>query len=288
MVNNKGEITMKTKLLAILTIMAAGSIAGCGGGGTSAPASTPATSISGKVADGYLVGATVFLDKNDNYQMDSGEPSATTDQNGAYTLHMASADVGKYPIVAIATKGVTIDKDTGTPVTNSFMLSMPALAVSGSANSNFISPMTSQLREMMATGKYANMQNAMADLRTQLGMPGIDMLSDYMAANNVTMHTAAQNMASLMGSQMPQLFHTNGSTTTVDVNRYRGMMGTIFSNMSSIRGQNGQTAMVNLNGEMTTLLTNMPMMSAGQPFQNMSTAFRGGMTSGAGTGGMMR
>lgn len=279
---------MKTKLLAILTIIAAGSIAGCGSSGSSTPASAPATSISGKVADGYLVGATVFLDKNGNYLMDSGEPSATTDQNGAYTLNMAPADVGKYPIVAIATKGVTIDKDTGTAVTSSYMLSMPALAVSGSANSNFISPMSSQLREMLETGKYATMQDAIAELRTQLGMPGIDMLSDYMAANNVAMHTAAQNMASLMGSQMPQVFHTNGSTTTVDVNRYRGMMGTIFSNMSSVRVQNGQTAMTNLMGEMTTLLTNMPMLSAGQPFQNMSTAFRGGMMSGTGTGGRMR
>jgi hypothetical protein len=179
---------------------------------------------------------------------------------------------------------VTVDKDTGTAVTNSYMLSMPALAVSGSVSNNFISPMTSQLREMMETGKYANMQDAMDALRTQLGMPGIDMLSDYMAANNVPMHTAAQNMASLMGSQMPQLFHTNGSTTTMDVNRYRGMMGTIFSNMTSIKGQNAQTVMVNLNGAMTTLLTNMPMLSTGQPFRNMSAAFRGGMMSGAGTG----
>ncbi|MDD2736399.1 MAG: hypothetical protein PHF56_20900 [Desulfuromonadaceae bacterium] len=279
---------MKTKLLAILTIMAAGIIAGCGGGGTSTPASSPTTSITGKVADGYLVGATVFLDKNGNYLMDSGESSATTDQNGAYTLTMDPADVGKYPIVAIATKGVTIDKDTGTAVTNSYMLSMPALAVSGSANSNFISPMSSQLREMMATGKYATMQDAMDALLTQLGMPGIDMLSDYMVANNVAMHTAAQNMASLMGSQMPQVFHTTGSTATVDVNRYREMMGTIFSNMSSIKGQNAQTAMTNLMGEMTVLLTNMPMMNSGQSFQNMSTAFRGGLMSGTGAGGMMR
>jgi hypothetical protein len=282
---------MRTNILAVLTIISAGIIAGCGGGGTTAsmPSSGGSTtSISGKVADGYLVGATVFLDKNGNYQMDSGEPSATTDQNGAYTLTMNPADVGKYPIVAIATKGVTVDKDSGTAVTNSYMLSMPALAVSGSVSNNFISPMTSQLREMMETGTYANMQDAMTALRSQLGMPGIDMLSDYMATNNAPMHTAAQNMASLMGSQMPQVFHTNGSTTTVDVNRYRGMMGTIFSNMTSITGQNAQTAMANLNGTMTTLLTNMPMLGTGQPFQNMSTAFRGGMMSGAGAGGMMR
>lgn len=267
---------MKTKVLAILAIFSAGMIAGCGSSGSS----TPTTSISGKVADGYLVGATVFMDKNGNYQLDLGEPTATTDQNGAYTMTIDPADVGKYPIVAIVIKGVTIDKDTGIAVQNSYILSMPASAASGTVSSNFISPMSSQLREMMETGKYATMQLAMNDLGAKLGMPaGTDMLTDYMAANNTTMHTAAQNMASLMGSQMPQVLGTTGSTTTVDVNRYRGMMGTIFSNMSSIKGSspNAQPAMSNLMGTMTTSLSNMPMTNTRQPFLNMSAAFRGGM-----------
>ena len=100
------------KLILVVGLLAIGIIAGCGNSGTN----TPITSISGKVADGYLVGATVFLDKNSNYQLDSGEPSATTDLNGGYTLMVDPADVGKYPIVAIAIKGVTVDKDTGTAV----------------------------------------------------------------------------------------------------------------------------------------------------------------------------
>ena len=277
------------KLILVAGLLAIGIIAGCGSSGTN----TPTTSISGKVADGYLVGATVFLDKNGNYQLDSGEASATTDLNGGYTLMVDPADVGKYPIVAIAIKGVTIDKDTGTAVQYSYVLSMPASATSGMVNSNFISPMSSQLREMMETGKYVTMQQAMSDLGAKIGMPaGTDMLTDYMAANNATMHIAAQNMASLMGSQMPQVLGTSGSTTTVDVNRYRGMMGTIFSNISSVKGPNAQSGMSNLMGTMTNSLSNMPMMSAGQPFLNMSATFRGGMMRGTGTstmgGGMMR
>jgi hypothetical protein len=276
---------MKTKMFAVLTVISAGIIAGCGSSGTN----TPTASISGKVADGYLVGATVFMDKNGNYQLDAGEPSTTTDANGAYTLNVEPADVGTYPIVAMATKGVTTDKDTGTAVQNSYILSMPAAAISGTVSSNFISPMSSQLREMMETGKYSTMQQAMSDLRAKLGMPGADMLADYMAANNTTMHTAAQNMASLMGSQILQVMGTSGSTTTVDVNRYRGMMGTIFSNISSIKGSSPttQSTMSNLMGTMTANLTNI---TAGQPFRNMSAAFRGGMMGGTITstsGGMM-
>jgi len=281
---------MKKRMATIAAALTVGLIAGCGGG-----ESTSATSanVSGAVADGYLVGATVFLDKDGNYRLDAGEPTTTTDANGAYTLIVDPADVGKYPIVAMAIKGVTIDKDTNLPVQNSYILSMPKESVSGTVSSNFISPMSTQIRELMATDKYT-MQQAMDQLRAQLGLPvGVNMMADYMTdpndANYRDMHTAAQNMASLMGSQMTQVLSTSGSTTTVDVNRYRGMMGTIFSNMSSIRGSNStsQSAMSNLMGTMTADLQNM---TPGQPFRNMSTSFRGGMMGRAGTlpgGGMM-
>ena len=279
---------MLKNITAVTVILAAGIIAGCGSSGSTAPSTT--STISGKVADGYLAGATVFLDKNGNYQLDAGEPFATTDANGAYTLNVDTADMGRYPIVAMATKGVTIDKDTGVAVTNSYLLSMPKDSISGTVSSNFISPMSSQLREMMETGKYATVQQAMDALRLKLGMPGVNMLTDYMLANNTAMHTAAQNMASMMGSQMPQIFVSSSSGTTVDVNRYRGMMGIIFSNLSSIKGAGSQTTMTSLMGTMTTTLTNMPMINAGQPYRNMSTAFSGGMMGGtavAGAGGMM-
>lgn len=270
---------MMKKYMTAAALITVGLIAGCGGGGTTPAPGT--TTLSGKVADGYLVGATVFLDKNGNYRLDTGEPSATTDANGAYTLTVDPADVGKYPIVALAIKGQTMDKDTGLPVANSYVLSMPATATSGTVDSNFISPMSSQLREMMETGKYASMQQAMTALAAKLGMTtGTNMLEDYLLANNTAMHTAAQNMASLMGGEMAQVMGTSGATVTVDVNRYRGMMGMIFSNMSSIKGSNAQAAMTTLMGTMTTALGTMPMMGAGQPYLNMSTAFRGGMMGG--------
>jgi len=273
-------------IAAAITITA-GLTAGCGGGG-----STSATSatVSGAVADGYLVGATVFLDKNGNYQLEAGEPSTTTDANGSYTLTVDPADVGNYPIVALAVKGVTIDKDTNQPVQSSYILSMPRDSVSGTVSSNFISPMSTQIRELMATGKY-NMQQAMDLMSSKLGLPaGTNMLANYLAnpnsANNQAMHNAAQNMASLMGSQMGQVLTNSGSTTTVDVNRYRGMMGTIFSNMSSLRGT-GTSTQSNMTTLMGTMATSLPGIPAGQSYRNMSTAFRGGMMGGATGGGMM-
>src|SRR6185369_4169816 len=281
---------MKKQALAVLGIfVSAGIMAGCGSG-TNTTAKT--TSISGKVADGYLVNATVFLDKNRNYRLHAGEPSVVTDTNGAYALNIEPAEVGNYPIVAIATKGVTIDKDTNLPVTSTYVFSMHAVAVTSTTGgvsgtvSNFISPMSSQIRELMETGKYATMRDAMNALGKKLGLAdGTGMMDDYIAANNTTMHTAARNMAGLMGSQMALVMNNDGATTAVDVNRYRGMMGTIFSNISSVRGAGPatQTAITNLMG---TMMTNLPNITPGQPFRNMSTAFRGGMMGGT-NGGMM-
>ena len=251
-------------------------LAGCGGVGTGGTGSF--TALSGYAADGYLVNATVFLDKNGNYQLDPGEPSATTDANGAYTLNVDPADVGRYPIVVLATKGVTIDKDTNTPVTSSYLFSMPAAAVSGTAGSNFVSPLSSMVRELMETGKYATIQQAMDAMNAQMGLAsGTNVMVDYMATSNTTLHTMAQNMVTLMASQMSQILSTNGSTTTVDVNRYRAMMGTIFTDMPAMMGSNSQGTMAALIGAMTTTVSNIPATGAGQPFKNMSAAFRGGM-----------
>jgi hypothetical protein len=274
----KGEISMKKYLVTAATLLAVGLIAGCGSG-TGTPTTSASTSVTGKVADGYLVNATVFMDKNGNYMLDAGEPSTTTDANGAYMLTIDPADMGKYPIVALATKGMTIDMDNPTQtITNSYVLSMPKNSVSGMVSSNFISPMSTQLREMMETGKYATMQDAMNALSTKLGMPaGTNMLQDYMAANHVGMHTAAQNIANIMGTQMAQVMGgAGGAPTAVQVNRYRGMMGAIFSNMSTIRGADAHTNMPTLMNTITNMLGNMPMTTAGQPYRNMSTAFRGG------------
>lgn len=258
-------------------------ITGCDGTSTTAGVGSGGTGtvvVAGLVADGYLVNASVFLDKNANYRLDTGEPNTTTDENGGYKLNLDPDDVGNYPIVAVVIKGVTIDKDTNQPAANSYILSMPKNSVSGSASNSFISPATSQLREMMETGLYATIQQAMDALRTKMGLaPGTDVTSDYIATGNTAMHSGAQNMATLMGNQMGQIFMTSGSTTIVDVNRYRAMMGMIFSNMSIPMGTDTQTTMSTLNNSITTLMSNMTPMNPGQPYRNMSTTFRGTMPS---------
>jgi hypothetical protein len=251
-------------------------VAGCGGS-----SSSPAN-VTGKVADGYLVGATVFLDKNGNYRLDVGEPSAKTDANGAYSLNVDPADVGKYPIVAMAIKGQTIDNDTNLTVPNSYLLSMPATAVSGTVSSNFISPMSTLIREKMSANPGMSMNDAMTQLRSQMNMPfGIDMMADYVAgsqsgtnaARYQTMHATAQQMAGLMAGQSTLVM--NGSE--VSVNRFRTMMGVINSNMPAISANAMNGLSMNstfMTSMMNSMQTQVGAVSMTGGFANYSGMFR--------------
>ncbi|SBT15558.1 hypothetical protein VCE7224_04357 [Vibrio celticus] len=72
---------MKLRLISIALI--AGCLTACGGGGggsnTSAPAPQTRT-LQGVAIDGYISGATAFLDINYNGVLDEGEPSSVTDR----------------------------------------------------------------------------------------------------------------------------------------------------------------------------------------------------------------
>ena len=278
---------MKKQMIAAAAVTAMAMLAGCGGGSSSG---TTAAKVTGAVADGYLENATVFMDKNNNYRLDAGEPQTQTDANGAYTLTVDPADVGKYPIIALAVKGVTIDHDNGntTPMTYSYMLSLPKESVSGtvSTDSNFISPLTTQVREMMQA-RNLTMTQAMDQLRDQMHLSAqTNVMGNYMGLQSQdadAMHTTAQNMATLMGGQMNLVYQSGSTTTTptIDMNRYHGMMGVMFSNISSVQAATGTNqTMTQLMNQMFSDLTNI---TVGQPFQNMSSYY-GGMMSG---GGMM-
>lgn len=266
------------KIIAAVGLMSAAFIAGCGGSGSTA-ATTP---VSGVVADGYLQNALVFLDKNGNYQLDAGEPSARTDQNGAYTLTVAPEDVGKYPIVALAVQGETIDLDNpGQTLQNTYVLCIPATATSGTV-SNFISPLSTLLREKLEANPGMTLNEAMTQLRNQLNMPaGMNMLGDYMAgsrsggyqAQYQAMHQVAQQMASLMANQAGLVM--NG--TRVNAARFRGMMGQMNQNLPQIAdnvtqglGMNS-TFMTSMRSRMQAMLGAIPATSG---FGNYSAMFR--------------
>ncbi len=68
-----------------LSLLLAFGLAACGGGGGIGTSGTGATA-QGVLVDDVVIGATVFCDVNGNGQLDAGEPSATTDDNGQYGI----------------------------------------------------------------------------------------------------------------------------------------------------------------------------------------------------------
>jgi hypothetical protein len=268
------KVSMASILLMALTV------AGCGGGSSGGSVATVAstTTVSGKVADGYLSGAEVFLDKHGNYQWDGVEPRTTTDANGAYRMSVPPADAAAYPMVARAIAGTTVDRDTNAVVLSSYVMSAPA------GNSGFISPMSSLIREKMTANPGMTYANAMIQLRNQMNLPvGSNVMADYIAGSQAgmmsnpaqyqTMHTIAQQMAGLMAGQAGQVM----TGSSVNVSRYRSMMGTINSNMSGIAA-NVMNSMGMNSTFMTTMMTTMQTQLGAIPttggFMNYSGMFR--------------
>ncbi len=233
----------KIQLMALFSLVAL--LAGCGGGSSttaSVPTATTA-SVSGTVADGYLVGATVFLDKNRDFVLDTAsEPYALTDANGAYTLMVDAADIGKYPVVALATTGVTKDTDSNDYVAESYLLCLPAASmvrtdsgVSGTVDTNFISPISTLVQERMAADPTLTLAQAVEQVRTELGlMVGANPLGNYLQGPhaNTQLHTMAREMVALMMEQRAQIMNTDG--THVDPTQYRAMVRTMNSQMTGM------------------------------------------------------
>lgn len=91
----------------------------------------------GIVADGYISGARVFRDENENGQFDPGEESVTTNSSGEFTGLGGSSDK---PIVADGNGGTAVDTSTGS-VFNA-VLSAPA-------GSKVVNPVTTIVNELL-------------------------------------------------------------------------------------------------------------------------------------------
>jgi len=162
----------KSKLsTALLMTVIGGGLAGCSHNcydraegcfsGSSSAATTIATT--GKVVDGYVHGATVTLDVNDNGTCDSGEPTTTTDGSGNYSFPVAD---NQHMVC------VTGGTDIGTGLVLIGTLTAPAGAT-------VVTPLTT----IVTTAGVANA----AAIASRLGLSGVDLLTtDPVAAISTT------------------------------------------------------------------------------------------------------
>jgi hypothetical protein len=181
------HIKFKKKNLSMLILAAiAASLAACGGGGGGSGPLAAANTLTGVAVDGYLQGATVFLDINRNGLADAGEPSTTTDLNGRYALDYSSVTGSVSGLPVVVTGGV--DSDTGFAFAGK--LSAPVESVS---QAQVVTPMTTLVDAMVTQGLAADVPAAKQKVASALGLTVDQLATDPVAAiaNNPGIYTTA-------------------------------------------------------------------------------------------------
>ncbi|MEI7514165.1 MAG: Ig-like domain-containing protein [Betaproteobacteria bacterium] len=191
---------------------------------------------SGVIADGYIRGATVYIDTNGNGVADSGDYQTTTDSNGNFLI--PSGITG----TIIATGGVNID----TGVVNTMTLKAPS-------GSTTINPLTTLVQAVVsATGVSA--AAAATSVASSLGLTltsGQSLLSyDPISAYTVAVANGASTTAALAAQKSAAQIATIVSLANTDTSG----AGTTF--VANLATQVSAAASVNLasSATLTTLL----------------------------------
>lgn len=181
------------------TLAASIGLTACGGGGGDSagtsditPPSTIAT-VSGIVADGYLVNATVCLDLDLSKTCDPGEPSAVSASGGTYSFQATHPQIDSSPVVAEIIAGITVDQDDQTaPVTKKYTLSAPA------GKGAFVSPLSTMVHAQMETsGKTA--EQIENEILVSMGQdPAVVSLFDDYVAQKVDANNPPATQASYL------------------------------------------------------------------------------------------
>ena len=204
---------LKTKIAAS-GLVAAAVLTACGGGGGSTPAAT--ASLAGVVADGYLTGAKVCLDKNENTVCDAGEPFDMTIAGGKYNITgITAGEESKYPIVAEVPASATDSDFVGTTVGKAFVLTAPK-------GNTTVTPLSSLVHQELQATPALSAASAAANVKTALGITA-DPLSDYIATPNGDAHIRAQMITQSLKNNADAI----GGGTAAQKKELQGVLMTI-------------------------------------------------------------
>lgn len=165
---------MKTKLI-LASILTMG-LAACGGGGGGSDNSTPPapkSAIQGKAIDGYIKGATVYLDLNFNKQLDAGEPSVITTDRGDYRMELTQAQeqCAEYVPLVVDVPVGAIDLDTGVVEQAYQMVLPPKFTPISNDDLHHVTPLTtvlwSYVEKQLSNDGSLTCQSVMANQQTR-------------------------------------------------------------------------------------------------------------------------
>ena len=182
--------------LAALGLATTALISACGG--SSSPNNDP-TTLSGQVIDGYIKGAKVCLDLNSNNACDSGEPSATSGDKGAYSLTVpVGTDISALHVIAKVPTGATETDSNGTATSVAAAYTMLSPATMASV----VSPLTTVVSHEMKNNSKS-VADARIAARTDLGLDiAYDFMKDHIKANDTAGMNAAKAMAGFLATSV--------------------------------------------------------------------------------------
>lgn len=213
---------------ALVMLSLAFSLTACGGGGDSPKTTAPNTpndnagnppppavtkQITGMAIDGYLVGAKVCIDLNNNGVCDAGEPSTVTGKSGSYALPYSGDVTGKKLLVLVDNNTSDLSRPNYRfPV--SFALTA---SIDGDTNQH-VTPLTTMQQTLMEQGLS---KNEAANAVTALAGGSVNWRDDYIAKGD---HTAAAFAAAVVDKVGE--FAKNG---TANADTVRGVLGAIVT-----------------------------------------------------------
>ena len=184
-------MNLKKTCLAASGVTLAILLTSCGSEGNSAGTVTPEAaaansntvdsattrSVSGRVADGYLKGATVCVDLNASNTCDIDEPAAITGDGGVYDLNIPRGAENKAIVASIPAEA--IDEDTGQPIGKALVFSAPA------GKPEFISPITTLVHHELISNPTLSVDDAETAVKFELGVSDEDvsLFDDFVAGS---------------------------------------------------------------------------------------------------------
>ena len=183
----RSKNTYNRQIRYLVFIAVSALLSACGGGGGGGGGTT-SISMGGNVLDGNISGATVCLDINGNGRCDSGEPSAITDVNGAYSFsYPSSTSLARVNVIVNVPAGAIDSDNPNTPIAAPFQLAAPA------SNPSAVTPLTSLVVAAMSANTALTPSTAATQVTAALGLPAsVNLFQNYLTTPNTAMHNVAQ------------------------------------------------------------------------------------------------
>jgi hypothetical protein len=227
----------------VLSTLTAALLVGCGGGSSSGTTALSTTTYGGSVIDGYISGATVCLDLDLSGACDAGEPSATTDVNGLYSLtvtaeEQAHANFSVAPIIASG----GIDIDTG----NTFEGKLEATKSQSGTNLTPITTLVSKLvKKEKDSGALDNKTqeeidaiiSAKKDLVKKVLNITTDIDEDFVASKNSEVNKAALQIQ----KTVELISKASNDGTKADLDLHDKIFETIVNKISALQDETDTT-----------------------------------------------